>query len=163
MNIEHLLNKFYEGNSTSEEERLLTEYFLNEENVEERWKEDRQLFLALHDMQIEVPANVSNRLEKTIMQFDVSQKIQPRKQTLYYWISGAAAILLLCVGLHFFTAQPSPQFMLTDTFSTPEEATLVVEQTLVFISTKLNKGLDIAADAGQEFEKLNQLLNKHFN
>ena len=162
MNIEQLLNKFYDGNSTLEEERLLTEYFLNEENTDERWKEDRQLFLALHDMPIEVPENVSKRLEKTIMQFDASQKILPRKKTLYYWISGAAAVALLCVGLHFFTAQ-SPQFMMADTFNTPEEAALVAEQTLAFISAKLNKGLEIAADAGQEFEKLNQILNKHFN
>ena len=78
MNIEQLLNKFYEGNSTSEEERLLTEYFLNEENVEERWKEDRQLLRALYDMQIKVPTDVSKRSEKTIMQFDTSQKISRR-------------------------------------------------------------------------------------
>jgi hypothetical protein len=163
MNIEQLLNKFYEGNSTSEEERLLTEYFLNEENTDERWKEDRKLFRALHDTQIEVPADVSEQLEKTIAQFDVPRKIQLHKRTLHYWISGAAAVVLLCVGLHFFTMQESHQPTLADTFSTPEEAALVAGQTLAFVSAKLNQGLNQAAVAGQEIEKLNQVLNKFLN
>ena len=164
MNIEELLNKFYEGNSTSEEERLLTEYFLNEENTNEHRKEDRKLFQALHSKQIEVPTDVSEQLEKTIMQFDAPRKIQPHKRTLHYWISGAAAIALLCIGLYFFTAQESRQTtLLADTFSTPEEAALVVGQTLSFVSAKLNKGLSQATVAGQEFEKLNQVLNKHLN
>ena len=160
MDIERLLKKFYDGVSTPEEELYLTEYFLNEENVDERWKEEQQLFRLLHDTQIQVPPGVSERLEKSIIQMGVSQKSLPRKRTWYYWISSAAAVALLCIGLFFAIRKPSPSRM-TDTFSNPEEAALVAQQTLTFMSLQLNKGLDIAADAGQEFEKVNQLLNKH--
>ena len=160
MNIERLINKFYEGISTTEEERLLTEYFLNEENVDERWKEEQQLFRLLHATQIQVPTGVSERLEQSIKQMEVSQKSLPRKRTWYYWISSAAAVALLCIGLFFAIREPSPSRM-ADTFSNPEEAALVAEQTLAFMSIQLNKGLNMAADAGQEFEKVNQLLNKH--
>ena len=47
MNIEQLIKNFYEGVSTPEEELLLTEYFMNEENVDGRWKEEQQLFRLL--------------------------------------------------------------------------------------------------------------------
>ena len=162
MNIELLIKKFYEGTSTQEEENLLTEYFLNEENVDERWKKEQQLFRLLHDGQINVPENVSKRLEESIMQMGASPKSMPLRRKWYYWISGAAAVALLCIGFYFTTREPSPQKM-ADTFDNPEEAALMAEQTLVYMSTQLNKGLNKVIDAGQEFDKVNQLLNKHLN
>jgi len=68
MNIEQIIQKFYDGESTPEEERFLTEYFLNREHVDKRWEEDRQLFRLLHDTQIQVPEGVSKRLAESIMQ-----------------------------------------------------------------------------------------------
>jgi len=162
MNIELLLNKFYEGVSTREEERLLTEYFLNEENVDERWKDEQQLFRLLHDTQIQVPADVSKKLEELIMQFDSPSKSIPLRRKWYYWISSAAAVALLCIGLFFAIRKPAPPKM-ADTFSDPREAALVAQQTLAYMSAKLNKGINKVADANQEFEKVNQLLNKHLN
>ena len=160
MNIELLIKKFYEGVSTPEEELFLTEYFLNEENMDERWKEERELFRLLHNTQIKVPEGVSERLEKSIMQMEVSQKSIPRRRAWYYWISSAAAVALLCIGLYFSTREPSLPKM-ADTYSNPEEAALVAEQTLVYMSIQLNEGLNKVTDVGQEFEKVNQLINKH--
>ena len=162
MNIEQLLNKFYAGTSTQEEERLLTEYFLNEEHVDERWEKDQHIFRLLHDTQIQVPTGVSERLEQSISQMAFSSKSLPRKRTIYYWISSAAAIALVCIGLFFATREPSPPTM-ADTFSDPEEAALVAGQTLAFISAQLNNGLNKVAEIEQEFEKVNQILNEHLN
>jgi len=39
----------------------------------------------------------------------------------------------------------------------------VAEQTLTYMSLQLNKGLNIVSDAGQEFDKVNQLINKYLN
>jgi len=162
MNIEELLNKFYDGTSTQEEELQLTEYFLNEADIDERWKDEQQLFRLLHDKQIQVPEDVSKRLEETIMQMDVPPKSLSLRKKLYYWISSSAAIILLCIGLFFAIHKPSPPKMV-DTFSNPEKAALVAQQTLAYMSTQLNKGLNKVSDAGQEFEKVNQILNKHLN
>jgi len=161
-NIEELINKFYEGRSTQEEELFLTEYFLNEKNVDERWKEEQKLFRLIHESQIKVPEGVSERLEKSILQMEVSEKIQPRKRSLLYWISSAAAVALLCIGLFFTPPESAPQEM-ADTYTDPEEAALVAEQTLAFMSLHLNKGLNKVNDVEVEFEKLNQLINKHLN
>jgi len=162
MNIEELIKKFYEGVTTSEEERLLMEYFLNEADVDERWKEEQQLFRLLHDSQIEVPESISKRLEASILQMDAPPKSVPFRRKLYYWISSSAAVVLLCIGLFFAIRQPA-HLRRSDTFSDPKEAALVAQQTLIYMSTQLNKGLDKVADADQKLEKVNQLLNKHLN
>jgi hypothetical protein len=165
MNIEQLLKKFYEGDATQEEERLLTDYFLNEENQDDRWKEDRQVFRLLHDTQIQIPTGVSERLEEaldTLNANDATSRKYHITHKLYYWISSAAAIVLLCIGLFFVTREASPPQM-ADTFSDPKEAALVAEQTLVFISAHLNNGLNKAAVAEHELEKASQLINKHLN
>jgi len=162
MDIEKLIEKFYEGVSTTEEELFLTEYFLHEEKVEERWKDEQKIFRLLYDSQITVPESVSERLEKSIMQLEISQKSYPLKRKLYYWISSAAAIALLCIGFYFITHKPSSQ-QFADTFSNPEEAALVAEQTLTFMSIHLNKGLNKVSVAEQEFDKANQLVNKYLN
>ena len=162
MDIELLLKKFYNGVSTPEEERFLTKYFLNEETVDERWKNDQQVFHLLYESQIKIPEGVSERLEKSIMQMVSSQKSLPRKKFLYYWISGAAAVALLCIGLYFTTRQPTAS-KYADTFKNPEEAALVAQQTLTFMSMQLNKGLNKVSDANQEFERVNQLVNNILN
>ena len=162
MNIEQLLTKFYEGISTPEEEHLLMDYFLNEANVDEKWKEEQQLFRLLHDTQIQVPADVSKRLEESIMKMNAPRKSIPFRKKWYYWISSAAAVVLLCIGLFFATRESSHPKM-ADTFSDPKEAALVAQQTLIYMSAQLNKGLDKVADADQKLEKVNQLLNKHLN
>jgi hypothetical protein len=156
MNIEQLINKFYEGVSTPEEECLLTEYFLNEKNVDERWKEEQQLFRLLHDTQIQVPAGVSERLEKSIGQ--MQHPIHIRKW--YYWVGSAAAVALLCIGL-FFAIRKPVQPQMADTFKDPEEAALVAEQALALMSVELNKGLNKVTDAELKIEEVNQILNKH--
>ena len=162
MDIELLVKKFYDGVSTPEEERFLMEYFLNEETVDKRWKNDQQVFRLLNESQIKVPEGVSERLEKSMMQMGDSQKSQTRKRPLFYWISSAAAVALLCIGLYFTTRQPHAS-KYADTFKNPEEAALVAQQTLTFMSIQLNKGLNKVSDAEQEFEKANQLVNNILN
>ena len=162
MDIELLLKTFYDGVSTPEEERFLMEYFLNEETVDQCWKNDQQVFRLLYDSQIKIPEGVSERLEKSIIQMSASRKFQTQKRSLYYWISSAAAVALLCIGLFFATRQPSPPKM-ADTFSNPKEAALVAELTLTFMSIQMNKGLNKVSDAEQEFEKANQLINDILN
>jgi hypothetical protein len=194
----------------------LTEYFLNEENVDECWKADQQLFRMLYDTQIYVPAGVSERLNKTLtvlpsttthenkfsnkcimtkknvhktspcplqrgisayypplegagggripstVPFETSLLPIPRKRTLFYWIGSAVAIALLCIGLFFIPREPSTS-KIADTFTDPEEAAWVAAQTLAYVSSQLNKGLDKVTDVEQEIEKISQLVNKHLN
>ncbi|MDR0794703.1 MAG: hypothetical protein LBE79_01410 [Tannerella sp.] len=161
MNIEHLIHKFYEGETSPEEERLLSAYFLNDKHIDEDWKEDQQLFHLLNDIRIQVPSGVSGRLEASIEQLEViGNKSLSHRRTLYYWMSSAAAILLLCIGLFFVFREPQPPKM-ADTFTDPEEAAIVARQALTYMSMQLNKGLNKVAEVDQELERIDQILNKH--
>jgi|GEM_PF-962660 len=185
MEIEKLLQKFYAGDSTPEDERLLMQYFLTAENMDQRWEEDRQLFLLLHNMQGQIPVDVFKRLEASIKQmtavseetshetvivealFDNQietslQMAKPRRRTLFYWISSAAAIAILCISMLFVFREPKSPVM-ADTFSDPAEAALFAQQTLMLMSTHLNKGLNKVAAVEQEFERVDQILNKHLS
>ena len=162
MNIEQVIKKFYEGSTTREEEHYLIDFFQNEDPLDERWNEDKQLFHLLNNIQIKVPEEVSKQLEESIVQISSLRSV-PRRQTWYYWIGSAAATVLLCIGLYFFISRESQNSRMVDTFNNPEEATMVAEQTLAFISAQLNYGMDKVDDTEQELKKLSQIINKYLN
>lgn len=160
MNIEELLKKFYDGVSTPEEEQLLKVYFLNEENIDDRWEADQRLFKALYNEEIQIPEGISERLDKAIERMDKSSPASNNKRRYFsYWISGVAAVALLCIGLFFVTPQ-SAKPQMADTFEDPVEAAMAAEKAIAFMSSYMNKGLDQVSDAGQEIKKMNQVLDK---
>jgi hypothetical protein len=161
MEIEQLLDKFYNGLSTPEEERFLNEYFLRENEVEERLRTDRQLFRALHDERIQVPDAVSERLSDAIQQLVAPPPRSPsQKQRWLYGIGSAAAVALLCAGLFFVQREPA-QPPLADTFSDPHEAAIVAGQALALMSSHLNRGLEQVAGAESEMAHAGRIINKY--
>ena len=158
MDINQLLEKFYDGVSTPEEETVLKDFFLHNK-VDDSWKADQQLFKALYSEEMQASTDVSERLMQTIDQLE--RPIQSIKRYSWlYRIAGAAAVVLLCVGLFYLTPRPE-QTQMADTYDDPVEAAMAAEEVLVFMSLHLNKGLNQVADAGQKIEKANQVLNKH--
>lgn len=128
---------------------------------------DELINKALQEEQI-LPEGLSDRLGQYIDTLSATE--QPvKKYTLFkrrflYWLSGVAAILVVAVALFFQTESGfSGKQTTADTFSDPEEAALVAQNALAFMSRQLNKGLDQVAEAGQEVEKVNQILNKSFS
>lgn len=120
---------------------------------------DKLMDDAIH---IPIPEGLGERLEQQIDELAALEK----KRSLRRFIvraASAAAVVLLCVALFLKTdplSHRSPQ--LADTYTDPKEAAAAAEQALAFMSTQLNKGMDQVADAGQEIEKVNQILKKHF-
>lgn len=160
MDIRQLLEKFYNGVSTPDEELLLKEYFLKE-NIDRDMEEDTLLFRVLCDETIQVPKEVSHRLNDAIEGMEKSSRIiRPKRRLIPYWISSAAAVVLLCLGIFFVTQRPV-ESQIADTFDDPAEAAIVAEKALTFMSAQLNIGLNQVADARQEFDKVDQILNKH--
>ena len=49
------------------------------------------------------------------------------------------------------------------TFTDPEEAAVVAQNALAFMSRNLNKGLGQGNEASQEITKINKIVNKHLN
>lgn len=126
-------------------------------------KIDELIRKALQEEQA-FPEGLSRRLEEQIDAWAATEekkaRPQARRRTLY-WLSGAAASILLCVGLFQYT--PDRHDRLTDTYTNPREAAVAAEQALLLLSQNLNKGISQVDGAGQEIEKVNNILNKHLN
>ena len=105
-----------------------------------------------------LPEGLSERLERRI-DFLAQEEVSPRvsRRRSFYWISGIAAAILGALFL-IFTAPT-----MADTFTDPEEAAVVAQNALAFMSRNLNKGLGQVNEAGQEITKINKIVNKHLN
>ncbi|MDH6356314.1 hypothetical protein [Parabacteroides sp. PF5-9] len=114
-----------------------------------------------------LPSGIDERLERyvdALIEKDShnAKTISLTRKRSLYWISGIAAAIILGVALFFQTETTVPQPMTADTFTDPEEAAVAAHKALAFMSTQLNKGFDEVSEAGKEFEKVNDIINKPF-
>ena len=146
--IAKLLQKFFNGESTGEEEKTLESYFRSGE-VAEEFKDYAAFFNGISYL-----ANVTDYsyIEDEIMDFILEN--ENREKTRYRWlwqtVTGIAASVIIILGGFLFYQQQQKPF--NDTFEDPKEAYAYAQQTLQFMSVKYNKG--IAGLSG--FEKLNK-------
>jgi hypothetical protein len=161
--IKQLLEAFYNGNTTLEEEALLLKFF-NSEGLDEKWYTDKDLFNVLHDSSdIKLPKGISERLENVIdihmAKETIPQKSHSKTRKLLIRITSVAAVLLLCIGLFFTTNKPVKSYT-ADTYTDPEEAAMVAEQALMLVSAKLNQGFHPLEKVKESVNKTNELLNE---
>lgn len=127
---------------------------MNEQEIDklirEAYKEERCL-----------PEGLSERLETYIDGLE-GEKPRRRIHPIVYWTSGIAAALLLVFGLSTFRngEEQKAAVVLADTYTDPAEAAEMAENTLLFVSAKLNKGLDGARQADAKVIKINRVLDR---
>ncbi|MBN2616582.1 MAG: hypothetical protein JXR71_12895 [Bacteroidales bacterium] len=146
--IEKLLELFYAGETTLEEEDLLREFFRSEQ-VPEKWRADQVQFL----MYLE-----SRDVETLGQEFDsklLSKMETKPKRTIQRWVysfSGVAAAALVVVLLWtdgFFRAhQPLP-----GTINNPELAFAETRKAFMLLSKNLNQGLAPVQEASSDFNR----------
>ncbi len=146
MEIKQLLQRYFEGQTTVNEERELNAYF-NSGEVAEELKEYAGFFRGMSDLKSSIR---DNTLEKDIMDYiRINEPAKnPKRRWLWQTVSGIAASVILVVGGFLFYQQQEQQF--TDTFDNPEAAYAYAEQTLAYVSAKYTQGLSELAN----FDKL---------
>lgn len=92
MKIDELLNKYFEGETSCEEERELRRYF-TEEEIPEHLQMYRPIFACL-DKEVKEYQSLSKKSENKEMK---TRRIFPRR--LYYTLGGIAAGLLMLIGI----------------------------------------------------------------
>ncbi len=93
MNIDDLLNKYFEGETSVEEERHLRAFFASDK-VPQRLAIYKPMFAYFDE-------EIKKKQQK--------QKVFPAKRSrLFYWVSGIVAGLLLLVGLRQMLFTPDP-------------------------------------------------------
>ncbi len=139
--IEELLPRYYEGETTLEEELKIREFFLSEE-VPPHLSVEADLFRGLAGAASEELADQD--FEKKFLSGIKESPVVPISvvRNRYYSIVGIAAGILLLAGLFFTFRNDFIRKPLKDTYSDPEIAYAETQKVLKKVSANLNNGLD---------------------
>ena len=137
--IELLLQRFYSGESTIEEEKELKDFFTTNDVPRYLWAEQEMFTYYNVGGKDEIP---DKELENKILiaikgaEQEEAKRFTNRKKILYMVSSAAAVVALLIVAYFAFIFDTSMQ----DTYDNPEIAYMQTKETLLFVSAKLNEG-----------------------
>ena len=172
--IKKLIDVFYNGETSVEEEQLLLDYF-NSENVAEELFEEKELFLHMYNTDpVDVPAGLESKLNNLIDELASEEtekvKLQPKRKQMWARAGSIAAgvALLISAGVYFNkkanTITPPIAQGGTEIINTEDEQKIKeAQEALVLLSSKFNKGMDQLAVVSTNLDKTNEIINKTFN
>ena len=143
LEVEELISKYWNCETSLEEEALLRNFFLHEE-VPTNLVEYKALFNYQNlQPEIHVSAGFEQRILASISENQLVV-LSPKKH-LFQKVMRIAAVVLLMLAVSGVTAyllndKDEYQFNYTDTFSSPQEAYSVIYSTVYAVSTNLNEG-----------------------
>jgi len=142
--IRKLLDRFYLGETTLEEEQFLQEYF-SSASVPEELMPDRDLFRSLEPSgnKIPVPSGLNQKILDVIDQQET--KVVRTRRISIFSLSGLAAGLLVVIALYVGYFRDGQSGLLasqemTDTYEDPQDAYSEAKRALAYVSAKLNAG-----------------------
>ncbi len=172
--IKKLVEAFYNGETTIEEEKLLLSYFQGEDVAEELLKE-KDLFLNLYQSEsIDVPLHLEAKLETLIDELAAKVKVTlkpaSKKKYILRWAGSIAAgiAILITAGIYFNKQEKTTMTPIAQTIDktidkADEQKIKEAQEALVLLSSKFNKGMDQLALVSTNLDKTNEILNKTFN
>ncbi|WP_430973594.1 hypothetical protein [Sunxiuqinia rutila] len=156
--IKQILQKYWEGETTDQEERLLTDYF-NSNNIAPELQQEQPFFAGLAEL---TDDKRDEALEEDIMNHILEQ--EHREKTHYRWlwqtVSGIAAALMIAILAVNLTSNQKPW---QDTYSNPDQAYAKASSTLQYVAgyyQKGMKGLEPVKTINQASTPLHSSLNK---
>ena len=140
--IRKLLDRFYTGETTLEEEQILQDYF-SSTSIPEELMPDRDLFRTLGTSDsVVVPEDLNQKILDVIDQQE--KKVVRTRRISVFSLSGLAAGLLVVIALYvgYFRADRPGMLahQMTDTYENPDDAYEEARRTLAYVSAKLNTG-----------------------
>lgn len=143
--IKRLLDQYYDGMTTEEEENTLRIYF-NSKDIDANLKEERFFFTALQSSEYPTPAGMEERLSRQISQWNTLEVTNRRaiRHINLRWVVGIAASLLLLFAAGAIVYQNENKFPETeqDTYTNAKDAYAETSKALMKFSKTLNKGID---------------------
>lgn len=139
-----LLQKYFEGLTSLEEDKTLKKFFIREDLPEE-FMPYKKWFAGIGASGI---TRDQDSIENDMIRFINGQQtpVRFRNRRFLVMVSGIAASLIIVAGsMLFYLRQPDYR----DTFSNPEEAAEYAVKTLAFVSSEYNKGLAALAPVGR--------------
>ena len=139
LQIKILLEKYYNGESSLEEEEILKKYFSKETNRSNDLN-DNLIFNYFREEKTEIPYDLTYELDKIIKNQSSTDKA--RIFRILKWTGSIAAILLICVLFYVFSKkdnQVKDKDLYADSFQNTDEAYKETQKVLLFISQTMNK------------------------
>ncbi len=140
--IKDLLNRFYAGETSLEEEIVLKQYFASDESTYEM-DSDKELFAILSDNfdEVEVPESLDGDLANMIERL-ASQDRQGRRVKISFRYA-AAAVAILAICLVAFLPHRLPQDTYTANVEmSEEEAMAKFQESMALVSKGFEKSYD---------------------
>lgn len=175
--IKKLIEAFYNGEASHEEEKILLQYF-SSDNVAEELLDEKEIFIAAFEADNTnepVPTDLELKLTNLIDNLDKKEKEATKKQKknvrliTWVWTSGVAACLaiLLSLGIHFNkngnTGTTDPIAQINELSEEDLQKMKEAEKALMLLSSNYNKGINQLNAASEGLNKTNDILNKALN
>lgn len=159
--IEILLDKFYAGESTEEEEKQIAE-LLFRDNLPEKFMPDRKVFEALNKNNVNVPPDSARKIELLIDSFAEKTSNQNSKtRSIKYWSVGIAASLALMFAINMFQkSNQTEEALLADTYENSDEVYKTTMEALQLFSENFSKGTETVEKANTKLQKTQEIINK---
>lgn len=162
--IKILLKRFYDGNTTLEEEEILSEFLLSNDSISSGLEADKKLFRAFSELKEPIiPHEFENNIETYIDHLD-----NQSRKTVTVWHSGwkkiagvaAAAIILIASAISYNSYNNKQNDTL---YISQEKVYTQAERALVLLSQNLNKGTSKVDVAKKKVDKVNHKVNEILN
>jgi hypothetical protein len=154
--LNRLIGKYYNGESTEEEEKTLRAYF-SSDTVPEGYETEKEIF-GYYMASGDIPEPSPGFEDRILAGIDTSNEKRGLKNLRRYLLpllSTAAGILILA-GSYFFFVQRDKS---PDSYKDPEIAYAETMKILYDVSSQLNRG----AQSLQPVSKINEMKVKSFN
>jgi hypothetical protein len=171
--INKLLNKYFDGNTSLEEETILKNYFSGE-NIDAQFIKYKPLFNFLNN---EKKIKISDALAHKIEAIAIEKR--PTLQVVsnnFYWLKMAASVAFLIIGSWFVTKQfktnnssqpivnqlvkKKAKIIILDENSDPKLAFAEVEKALLLVSKNFKKGADETTESLQKVKTATKVINQ---
>ncbi len=150
--IEQLLNKYWNGESSIQDEKILKTYF-SKQNIHPdflKYKPLFQYYTLAKDIEI------NDKIEREIIH-DLKPIKGSKIKKLKYWTRASAAAILL-----FFSVWSYQNYSMDTTkhieIENPEEAYAATKEALLLLSSKLNQGTDKATKGIVKVQDVQQII-----
>lgn len=159
--LELLLDKYYKGSTTLEEEEALKKHFSSMTDSEDP---EAMYFRFLKEASTQLPAG--DAFDEKIIGLISEKEPVPRKKNviLKYWYMAASFVLLIGLGYAFrdvlIPSKSQVQITETDTFEDPQKAFEETKKALLMLSSNLNKGETYVAEFSK-FEQSQKILKQN--
>ena len=166
--IEKLLVRYYDGETTEAEDKELKRFFTDEE-VPAHLLAEKELFLQIATQpEAEVPEGLEDRISRQIDEWDTRErreiKVKKHTRTIrMQWIGSVAASLLILFSVGMYMYKPYTPSTPQDTCATPEEAYAEAQKALLMFSSTLNKGIKQVETVHETTERMQENVNQQLN